>query len=163
MFFHAKSPDISANLLTQQKSWGVWNYPNQNEAKSSEFNYGQLQSHACPIEVACPSDVAAAGPHLASVLQPDDAGAVLQLLPWELFSGMNPEWSANVHLWLFSENASSLLALEYKNCYCDFSPVMASAYCYVLCMSGFGSQLLSLPPHTSASLTIEGWALQAWE
>ena len=63
----------------------------------------------------------------------------------------------------FQGDASSLLALEYKNCYCDFSPVMASTCCYFLCMSGFGSQLLSLPLHTSASLTIQGWALWAWE
>lgn len=50
-----------------------------------------------------PSHVAAVGPHLASVLWPDNAGAPLQLLPWELSSGMNPEWGANVHLCFFSE------------------------------------------------------------
>lgn len=85
------------------KSWVVWNYPNQNEAKSSEFRYRHLQSGACPIEVVWPSHVTVAGPHLASVPWPVNAGASVQLLPWELSSGLKAEWSANVHLWLLSE------------------------------------------------------------
>lgn len=103
VLFHAKPPDIPVNLLAWQKSWGLRSYPNQNEAKNSEFNYKRLQSDACPIEVAWPSHVTAAVPHLASVLQPGNADAPLQLLLWELSSVVNPEWSANVHLWLFSE------------------------------------------------------------
>lgn len=46
--------------------------------KSSKFNYKLPQSHACPTKVARPSHVAAAEPHLASVLQADSAGSPLQ-------------------------------------------------------------------------------------
>lgn len=63
----------------------------------------------------------------------------------------------------FKWDASSLLALEHKKCYCDFSPVIASAYWCFLCMSVFGSQLLLLPTHTSASWTTQGWVLSTLE
>lgn len=45
----------------------------------------------------------------------------------------------------FQWDASNLLDLKYKNCYCDFSPVMVSAYYYFLCMSGFGNCCCFLP------------------